>query len=38
MFGQVPTGLRLGKDLSFVDEEPIIGFGDFICSSQASMM
>src|SRR6266498_1129693 len=40
-FGQLPAGLTLGKDFSFdsiADGEPVIGFGDLICCSQASII
>src|SRR5215831_6086666 len=40
-FGQLPVGLMPGKDFSFesiADGEPVIGFGDLICSSQASII
>ena len=40
-FGQLPAGLTPGKDFSFdsiTDGEPVIGFGDLICSSQASII
>jgi hypothetical protein len=39
--GQLPTGLTPGKESSFdsiADGEPVIGLGDLICSSQASIM
>ena len=40
-FGQLPAGLKLGKDFSFdsiADGDTVIGFGDLICSSQASII
>jgi hypothetical protein len=38
--GKVPKGLTLGNDFSFdsIADETVIGFGDLICSSQASIM
>jgi hypothetical protein len=38
--GQVPAGLTLGKDFSFesIADGTVIGFGDLICSSQASII
>jgi hypothetical protein len=40
-FGQVLAGLKLDKDFSFesiADGERVVGLGDFICSSQASII
>jgi hypothetical protein len=40
-FGQLPVGLMPGKDFSFdsiADGDTVIGFGDLICSSQASII
>jgi hypothetical protein len=41
VFGQLPAGLKPGKDVSFesiADGEPVIALGDLICSSQASII
>jgi hypothetical protein len=40
-FGQVLAGLKLDNDFSFesiADGERVVGLGDFICSSQASII
>ena len=39
-FGALPAGLKPGKDFSFdsIADEAVIGLGDLICSSQASIM
>ena len=40
-FGQLPDGLTPGEDFRFdsiADGELVIGFGDLICSSQASII